>query len=144
MDGNFDVELTALSEAIASEQTMVAGEVHTNPAADKEKIHAALKEQISELLPQSTPASATDDTTTVPPPTTASTNIKKGQVGSKSYLDTVDDSSVAKVNQYIAEAFKNGIQNTLRQVITEDPFLLDVFHDALTDKQSHHLPAARA
>lgn len=133
---NFDIELKALAEAIASEQAILDKEVVANPTLDKEKIHSALKEQISELLPQSAPASATDDSTVPPPPSTSTGQVavKKGQVGSKSYLDTVDDATVAKVNAYVAEAFKNGIQHTLRQVITEDPFLLDVFHDALTDK----------
>ncbi|MFA6006538.1 MAG: hypothetical protein WC764_02315 [Candidatus Paceibacterota bacterium] len=127
MDSNFDAELAALTQAVASER----------PASDaKEQLHAALTEKISELLPRSAPSATTDDTTQVPAPSTSSGQaaVKKAQAGSKSYLDTVDDATVAKVNGYVAQAFHNGIQATLRQVIEEDPFLLDVFHDALTDK----------
>jgi len=132
MDANFDAELVALSQAIATEKIAIGPGHEPLPQADKEQLRAALTEKIQELLPQGTPATATDDAT-VPPPTT-NTTVQKGQVGSKSYLDAVDDATVAKVNAYIAQAFQNGIQSTLRAVITEDPFILDVFHDALTDK----------
>lgn len=138
---NFNVELAALSEAIASEQTIIAGETHAAPASDKDKIHAALKEQIGELLPSSAGASATDPATQVPLPTVAPAQVKKAGSGGKSYLDAVDDATVAKVNGYIAKVFSNGIQATLREVIEQDPFVLDVFHDALTDKLYGELKA---
>lgn len=140
MDANLDAELAALSEAIATESVAAGPGEAQGSEADKDRLHLALKEKIGELLPSGAPAATTDDTTQVPPPTTT-TKVKKGQVGSKSYLDTVDDATVTKVNEYIALVFQNGIKNTLKKVIEEDPFLLDVFHDALTDKLYGELKA---
>ena len=133
MDVNIDAELAALSEAIAAESVMAGLGESIGSEADKDRLHLALKEKIGELLPSGAPAVTTDDTTQVPVATTT-TKVKKAQVGSKSYLDTVDDATVAKVNGYVAEAFQKGIKATLRKVIAEDPFVLDVFHDVLTDK----------
>jgi len=125
------LELAALAEAINQEQGLTASGNATEDARDK--VHLALKEKISEILPQGVPASTTDDTTQVPVAMPVKT-MQKGQVGSKSYLDNIDDATVAKVNGYIAKVFQNGIKATLREVIEQDPFVLDVFHDALTDK----------
>ena len=133
MNPNFDAELAALSQAIAAEKATVGSEHANESETNKESLRLALKEKISELLPQGAPATTTDASTQVPPLSNATT-VKKAQVGSKSYLDTVDDATVAKVNEYIAKVFQNGIQATLRDVIEQDPFMLDVFHDALTDK----------
>lgn len=130
---HFEMELAALTEAITAER----GPAET---VNTEKVHQALKEKISELLPASPGFAATDDTTQVPVVHTQ-TSVTKGQAGSKSYLDTVDDATVAKVNEYIAKVFQNGIQATIREVIETDPFMLDVFHDALTDKLYGELQA---
>ena len=97
MDTTFEAELTALSEAIAAEEMAEGVTSATESAVDRERLHLALKEKMGELLPSGTPTDTTDDTTQVPPPT-HTTSVSKGAVGTKSYLDDVDDATVAKVN----------------------------------------------
>lgn len=51
-----------------------------------------------------------------------------------SYLDSLDENTVSLVNDYINMVNQKGIRHTLKQLRQEDPFYLDVVHDALVDK----------
>ena len=50
------------------------------------------------------------------------------------YLDFLDNESLTALNSYIARISELGLKKTLVLVRKENPFLIDAFHDALTDK----------
>lgn len=50
------------------------------------------------------------------------------------YLDNLSDEEVEKLNGYISSIHHKGIKKTVDAVRRENPFLLDAFHDCLTDK----------
>jgi len=50
------------------------------------------------------------------------------------YLDFLDNESLTALNSYIARISELGLKKTVVLVRNENPFLIDAFHDALTDK----------
>ncbi len=64
-----------------------------------------------------------------------SSRAKSNSSGATSYLDHLDEESVAQVNQYIDKIERHGLKKTLKQVEeNETPFIQDAVHDVLTDK----------
>ena len=50
------------------------------------------------------------------------------------YLDNLSDEEVEKLNGYISSIHHKGLKKTVALARKENPFLLDAFHDCLTDK----------
>ncbi len=50
------------------------------------------------------------------------------------YLDAMDDDSLTELNAYITRIPELGMKKTIALIKQERPFLMDAFHDALTDK----------
>lgn len=61
------------------------------------------------------------------------TPIKPASV-SKDYLDTLAPEAVEAVNLYVSMIPKDGIRKTVTKVQSEQPFLIDAFHDALVTR----------
>jgi len=59
--------------------------------------------------------------------------VKPTVVG-KDYLDTLPPETVEAVNTYVAMVPKDGIRKTITRVQTEQPFIIDAFHDALVTR----------
>ena len=51
-----------------------------------------------------------------------------------SYLDSLNDEAVGKLNKYIEIAFEKGVEKAVKEVENESPDIIDAFHDALVDK----------
>jgi len=103
-------ELIELSKAIELRRNVI--ETEQGVTEEKEMVRLVLKD---ELFAESSPQSQS---------TSSSTH----------YLDTLDDDSLAELNAYIARIPELGMKKTIALVRKEQPFLIDAFHDALTDK----------
>jgi len=53
---------------------------------------------------------------------------------SKDYLDTLSPETIESVNTYVSMIPKDGIRKTVKRVQTEQPFIIDAFHDALVTR----------
>lgn len=58
----------------------------------------------------------------------------KPKTATKDYLDTLPPESIESVNSYVAMIPEKGIRQTVQKVQTEQPFLIDAFHDALVSR----------
>jgi len=91
-----------------------------------------LREVVGEKIhgtPAPTPQS--DDTGDSPTSTPSPTPV---QTDGSHYLDNLDDENVSKINELIENVSTKGIKDSIAKAKDESPFLLDAFHDALTDK----------
>lgn len=63
---------------------------------------------------------------------------KKSTIASEdalpSYAKDADEKTRERVERLLSLAFQSGIENAAREAERSDPFSLDAFHDALTDK----------
>ena len=62
---------------------------------------------------------------------------------SGSYLDGLDDESVDRVNSLIDAAFSHGLNAAISKAREQSPYLMDAFHDALTDKLYEELKSRK-
>ena len=53
---------------------------------------------------------------------------------SKDYLDNLQPETVSAINAYVSLIPKSGIRKTIKLVQTEQPFIVDAFHDALVTR----------
>ncbi len=103
-------ELLELSKAIELRRNSI--ETEHGVSEEKELVHRVLTEEIFDPAPSHT----------------SNTSL------AVHYLDTLDDDLLAELNAYIARIPELGVKKTVALVRNERPFLIDAFHDALTDK----------
>lgn len=56
-----------------------------------------------------------------------------------SYLDDLDAETTEKVNHLIQVVFSKGLDAAIKEAKSQDPYVLDAFHDALVDKMYEEL-----
>ena len=59
------------------------------------------------------------------------------------YLKEIPEEIKIKVKDLINEVFNKGLVKTVQEAAKADPFVLDAFHDALTDKLFEELKARK-
>jgi len=69
-----------------------------------------------------------------PPELTVKKNTIASENALPSYAKDADEKTRERVERLLSLAFQSGIENAAREAERSDPFSLDVFHDALTDK----------
>lgn len=108
-----EAEIAELSRAIEAKRASLAegGKTLENP----EELRAAIKEQILDIAVPAAPAHVVVHTP-------------------NDYKDTLDPASADKVNAFLEQTFADGIRKTLSRIAGEDPFIVDVYHDALVDR----------
>jgi len=121
-----ELEIAELSKAIEAKRRLLEGE--NGIVEERDLVHAAIEEKLGDLL---TPPPPPPSTQTQTANTTTSSN---NQSGKSTYLDNLDEQSAARVNELLALVFKQGLGKTLASLDEDDPFIVDAFHDALTDK----------
>ena len=52
----------------------------------------------------------------------------------KSYLDSMDEESIERVNTLLSTLDSNGIKKAIEEAKKEEAFILDAFHDLLVDR----------
>ena len=132
---NIEAEIAELSAKIAEKRRQleagngIVEERSLDPARDRELVRSALGEKISSAVPQTAPAS-----TTVTAPLSAPAATGTAVPAGKSYLDYLDEESRATVQALVDSVFAEGLEKTLKQLEMQEPFIIDAFHDVLTDK----------
>ena len=111
----FEQEIADLSKEVAAAAT---------PEAPKEAIRSVIGEKLyaggSEGVPH---AAAPQQSQAVP------------QAGPlPTYAASVPAETRLKVEQLLAEAFNKGIMRSIREVRKSDPLVMDLFHDAITER----------
>ncbi len=133
-NSNIEAEIFELSQKIAEKRReLEAGkgmveERSFDTAQDRELVKAALGDKISNTVPQAVVSSAVTGATIKPAITGASAPA------GKSYLDYLDEESRAIVESLVESVFTNGLDKTLKSLEVQEPFIIDAFHDVLTDK----------
>ena len=132
---NIEAEILELSQKIAEKRKQLEAnsgiieERSLDTTQDRELIKSVLGEKINNSAPK--PAVVTTTTaSTVVKPTTAGATVPAG----KSYLDYLDEQSRAIVESLVEEVFTKGLEKTLKDLTIQEPFIIDAFHDVLTDK----------
>jgi hypothetical protein len=59
----------------------------------------------------------------------------------KSYLDSVDEDTAHIINGLLEKFFSEGPRVAIKYAEMNDPYIIDAFHDALTDKMYEKLKA---
>jgi len=130
--GAVEAEIAQLSRQIEEKRRLLEGQ--HGIVEEKELVRHVIAEKIGEAIGQA-PGSgvpASDPQAAAPSP--ASVPVASTKSATPTYLDTLDDDTVQKINTLVAAVFEQGLAKTIKTVVEEDPFILDAFHDALVDK----------
>lgn len=134
-----EAEIAALTREIEiKRRALEAQNGIVSEGEDKEFVRTALAEKIRQSFSAAPPASSVSSAVPVPPPPP-----KPASQGA-SYLDSLDDATSAKVNVLIQEFFTKGLERAIRDAKNEEPYVMDAFHDALTDKLYEELKRRKA
>ncbi len=123
------VELQKLIEAKRNELEDAGGVV----VEERDLVRQAVAEMVSSSLPATSDEEEKKKTPTI-----------QNKDNGASYLDNLDEDSVASVNTYIEQISQVGIVKTIKTISEESPYILDAFHDALIDKLYDDLKASGA
>lgn len=129
--GAVEAEIAALAQKIEEKRRLL--EAEHGVVEEKELVRQAIGEKISEALGQASSAAQVAAEPSAALPVSSATPAPSAQSG-PTYLDTLDDDTVRKINALVEQVFTLGLQKTIKTVVEEDPFVLDAFHDALVDK----------
>lgn len=124
---NIEAEIAELSQKIADKRKMLESGAHI--VEERDLVKAAVAEQINNTVPKAT-QTTTSTTTSTQPVVQAATNSNNG----KNYLDFLDPESRQIVEQLVEDVFTKGMEKTFKELEFQEPFIIDAFHDVLTDK----------
>ena len=125
---SLEAEIAELSRQIEVKRKQLESE--RGIVSDREVVHETLVEDFISNETSTTNEQVGLDLTQAKPVAQVTQTSAVGQ----SYLDTLDDQSVAVINNLISLVPVEGIKKTIKQALTHPPFILDAFHDALVDK----------
>ncbi len=125
---NLEAEIAELSRQISVKRKQLESE--RGVVSD----HEVISETITENFVSNEQTTSTEQVGVDLAATGVTPVVAKSVAGDQSYLDTLDDQSVAVVNNLIALVPIKGIKQAINQALTHSPFILDAFHDALVDK----------
>ena len=124
-NNSIEAEIAELSQKIAEKRKQL--ESSSGVVEERELVKSAIAEKLSTAVPQSAPVATT----------TATQQAVQAAVavsGGKSYLDTLDPDSRLVVEGLIESVFTKGMTATFKMLEMEEPYIIDAFHDVLTDK----------
>lgn len=122
MENKIEAEIAELTKQIESKRRVL--ESKKGFIEEKDLVRQAVGEKISAAVPTYTPRAASVTTT-----------------NAKSYLDSADEDTANMVNELLQKVFSEGMALAMKQVKLNDPYIIDMFHDALTDKLYEKLKA---
>ena len=126
MGGNLESEIAELSRQI--EEKKRALESQSGIIRENKEL---LAESVAENF---YPQAGRDETPIFSAQNSPSTSSGAAAVPPADYLDTLPPEKVETLNTYIAMIPQAGIRTTIKRVITEVPFIIDAFHDALVTR----------
>lgn len=122
-----EAEIADLSRRIEEKRKVL--ESANGIVEEKELVASAVKEKIAELTPQGASANSKPQTAN------SAQNVVATQPATKpSYLDTLGPEAIERLNTLLQLAVDYGLKKALAQVVNEEPFLVDAFHDAISDR----------
>lgn len=120
---NIEAEIAELTKQIEEKRRSL--ESKKGIVQEKDVVRQVLGEKIGSSVPSFTPQS---------------TSVARND-DSKSYLDSTDENTVNIVNALLERVFSEGMDSAMKQTELNDPYIIDAFHDALTDKMYERLKA---
>jgi hypothetical protein len=126
-NNSIEAEIAELSQKIAEKRREL--EAGKGVVEEREVVKSAIGEKISNAVPQAVSAALNTTSTTIKP-TTSGASVPAG----KSYLDYLDEESRTTIEQLVESVFVNGLEKTLQGLEMQEPYIIDVFHDVLTDR----------
>lgn len=118
-----EAEIAELTKQIEAKRNIL--ESQKGIIEEKDIVRQAVGERIASSLPSYTPKTASV--------------TKKDESGS--YLDSADENTANTVNSLLEKFFSGDIELAMKQAELSDPYIVDAFHDALTDKMYDKLKA---
>ena len=132
---NLEVEIAELQKMITAKRDQLERE--GGIVEEKDLVRQSVREMfLDSQTPVMTKQANDDQTDQAQNPVTpvmSSTNNQTAQT-SGSYLDYLDDQTAETINKFIAEINTKGITPVINEVSSQEPFVIDAFHDALVDK----------
>lgn len=119
--GKIEAEIAELTKQIEAKRRVL--ESDNGIIEEKEFVRSAVAEKISEIIPQFNT-----------PRTSSVKNDNK-----ISYLDSADEETSETVNGLLEIVFSKGIEDAIKEAEKQEPYIMDAFHDALTDKMFEEL-----
>lgn len=110
----FETEVTELARAVEEKRLRIEREAGIVAETPKEWVRAA----VSEHVLQNEPSAA----------------ARPSSPAQKSYLDDLSAEDQQTIHELLSIVEEKGIKQALAIAKTKSPYLLDVFHDELTDK----------
>ncbi len=127
-----EAEIAELSRRIEEKRKVL--ESSHGIVEERELVASAVKEKIAELTPSGAPA-----TTSAVQPTSLPTTNLPASPQRASYLDTIGPGAIERLNVLLQMAVDHGLKKALKALETEEPFLVDAFHDAIADRYYEEL-----
>lgn len=117
-----EAEIAELTKQIEAKRSILESE--RGIVEEKDAVRQVVGEKISEAVPSFVPkaVSTKDD-------------------DNKSYLDSADEDTTNIINGLLEKVFSEGIATAIKYAEMNDPYIIDAFHDALTDKMYEKLKA---
>lgn len=112
---NLEQEIADLSAAIEEKKAALERE-RGGAVESREVLHSVVAEKINQQAPMFVSKPSTQKTSTT------------------SYLDDLSPSDAARVNALIDLVPTKGLNKAIEMAKDQPPYILDAFHDALTDK----------
>ncbi|MBI3632109.1 MAG: hypothetical protein HY225_01540 [Candidatus Vogelbacteria bacterium] len=128
---NIEAEIAELSQKIAEKRKILESGAHI--VEERDLVKAAVAEKLSNVVPQAQATQSTKATVTTNNTQQITPIVVKNDSG-KSYLDFLDPESRQKVERLVEDVFTKGMEKTFKELEFEEPFVIDAFHDVLTDK----------
>ncbi len=122
-----EAEIAELSQKIADKRREL--EAGKGMVEERELVKSVLGEKISNSVPQAS-SIASDAVSVATKSSTSGSTVPAG----KSYLDYLDEESRLVIEGLVESVFINGLEKTLKGLEMQEPYIIDVFHDVLTDK----------
>lgn len=119
--GKIEAEIAELTKQIEAKRRVL--ESDNGIIEEKEFVRSAVAEKISEITPQFN--------------VQKTSSIKNDN--KISYLDNADEETSETVNGLLEIVFSKGIEDAIKEAEKQEPYIMDAFHDALTDKMFEEL-----
>ena len=137
---NLEVEIAELQKMITAKRDQL--EKEGGIVEEKELVRQSVKEMfLDKAVPVTSSSTVTDQTDSTVSQTITPSSVGQTMPAGGSYLDYLDAGTAEIINQLVSEIPTKGISPVIDKVVSQEPFVVDAFHDALVDKLYDELKA---
>lgn len=127
-----EAEIAELSKKIEEKRRQLEGK--SGIVEERELVKSAIVEHVGENTTPPLPVTSTASTQS-----SQSKAVAFDPSSGKSYLDYLDEDSRNRVTELVGIVFEKGISAGFKEALHDEPFVIDAFHDVLTDKVLNEL-----